>query len=178
MPTRVYQSTAKPMVAASGQLRYVWNAWTPSNDRCQRECGVKAASQLCVRRVSLVGRASVITGTALHTRGGAGDGQPFSLSTAGTSKLNLAVPAQRHRDKNVTAPVANPSWALKVQRVRRKIKALNALMIEPGADVAALQVGVVACEAEIAKLRRDRIEEILASPMPKAAGIYGRVLRA
>jgi len=78
----------------------------------------------------------------------------------------------------MTAPVANPSWKLKIERVRRKIKALNSQMIEPGADVAVLQAGIVAHEAEIAKLRRDQLEAILVSPMPKAAGIYGRVIRA
>jgi hypothetical protein len=63
----------------------------------------------------------------------------------------------------MTAPVANPSWALKIERVRRKIRALKALMIEPGADVAALQAGVVAHEAEIAKLRGEAVREALGS---------------
>jgi len=63
----------------------------------------------------------------------------------------------------MTAPVANPSRRLKIERIRRKIKALNAQMIEPGADVAVLQAGIVAHEGEIAKLRAEAIRETLGS---------------
>jgi hypothetical protein len=63
----------------------------------------------------------------------------------------------------MTAPVANPSRKLKIERVRRKIKALNAQMIEPGAYVAVLQAGIAAHEGELAKLRGEAIRETLGS---------------
>ena len=63
----------------------------------------------------------------------------------------------------MTAPVANPSRSLQLSRLRKKIRALNARMIEPGADVAVLRAGVAAHEAEIVALRREGIREAFGS---------------
>ncbi|MDW3684010.1 hypothetical protein RA280_20120 [Cupriavidus sp. CV2] len=79
----------------------------------------------------------------------------------------------------MTAPIANPSWALKIERVRRKIRTLNAHMIEPGADVVAIQAGIATHEGEIDALRMAWADECM-STLPETlpeTGNYARFMR-
>jgi hypothetical protein len=74
----------------------------------------------------------------------------------------------------MTAPISNPSFHLKIQRVRRTIKALTAEMIKPGVDVAALRAVIAGHEAEITRICNEYVKTSMAGFTPDRSNIYGR----
>jgi hypothetical protein len=73
----------------------------------------------------------------------------------------------------MTAPVANPSWALKKTRVRRKIRALESMKAEPGANVAELDAGIAAHQAELVALRAESVRAALGERADRYAHLWG-----
>jgi hypothetical protein len=61
----------------------------------------------------------------------------------------------------MTAPIANPGWPLKIERVRRKIRALESGKAMPGADPAEVRGAIAVLEAEIDVLRMAYARELV-----------------
>jgi len=72
----------------------------------------------------------------------------------------------------MTAPIANPSLALKKTRVRRKIRSLESRKGEPGANVAELQAGITAHEAELTALRAESVRAALGERSDRYAHLW------
>ncbi|MFM0726219.1 hypothetical protein PQQ53_21355 [Paraburkholderia strydomiana] len=82
----------------------------------------------------------------------------------------------------MTAPIADPSWSLKIERVRRKIRALESGKSMLGADPAEILAAIAVFEAEINVLRMAYAREMVGDldEMREAAkgSIYARRLGA
>jgi hypothetical protein len=71
--------------------------------------------------------------------------------------------------------VANPTWTLKIRRVRRRILVLVQEKAESSADVAAIDLAIAGLEADIAALQRAQIAAHTAAEIPDMSrSVYAR----
>jgi hypothetical protein len=80
----------------------------------------------------------------------------------------------------MTAPIANPSWPLKIERIRRKIRALESGKGAPDAEEGVIRAAIAALEVEIEVLRtayaRELVGDVDAMKEATKGGMYGRYL--
>ena len=77
----------------------------------------------------------------------------------------------------MTAPVANPSWSLKMRRVRLRIAALERELAEPDADGEVIREQIADLERELKRVRNEQVKAYVTDIPSMAAGsIYGAAM--